>query len=232
MTKLVERALVKDVLQIARADTRSDQLLDSLIQNVSAECERLTRRKFTYVDQVLEYHPSYDQEFIDPEPQFMIVDTYPIDTTRPLAVSWSPFDFRNDLFINLDPSTGDFDATRGDIGFISVRQMGSAASNLPFIGGIMFSYAPRGFKITYSGGYPITAIPSPYDDPDPMDDFGVTQVPDGLKFTVAKKVAADFRALRPDKDFSMKRGLLNPATTALGTFVQDLKPWTKKDVLF
>jgi hypothetical protein len=231
VTKLTERALVKDLLQIPRADSRQDTILDSLIQTVSAECERICRRNFSHQPFIVEYFTSYDQSFSDPEPQLLIVGSFPIDGSFEPQVQWSPYDHREDLFIKLEHSTGDYSYDL-ESGLISIRYMGVAATNLPIVGGTLFTYHPRGFQVSYAGGYPTNDAPSPDDNPDPLDDYGITQVPTGLKLTVAKKVAADYRALRPVSDYFSRRGVLNQASVALDVFRQDLKPYMKRNVMF
>jgi hypothetical protein len=229
VSKLTERALVKDILQIPRADQRQDPLLDSLIEAASAETERICNRKFAYRENIVETWPSFDQSFADPEPQFHIVDSFPMSTSVP-QIQWSPYDQRPNLVVYLSYDTGDF-AFNPETGLISIRYMGVAATNLPFVGGIMFTYHPRGFQITYSGGYPTTAPPSPNDNPDPLDDYGVTDVPVALKLIVAQKAAEDFRALRPPPrpERAVSRPLQDLATQRLA---ERLIPWRKRDRMF
>jgi hypothetical protein len=230
VVKLTDRALCKDLLQMPRADLRQDLILDGLIQSASEDAERITRRKFGYQANIVEYHPSYDQGFNDPEPVFFIVDSFPLDPLVAPIVKWSNADHRADLQTTLDPANGDF-TYDPEKGLFSIRYMGAATMTQPIIGGFQFSYAPRGFQVTYAGGYPVTEPPSSNDSPDPLDEYGVAQVPTGLKLIVAKKVAADYRALRPASNYFLRRGVLNVAVTAMETFRQDLTPYIKRDRL-
>ncbi len=68
MTKLTERALVKDILGIARADLMYDSILNGMIEAASNEAQEWCRRKFAYGIRT-ELHQSYEQASSDPTPQ-------------------------------------------------------------------------------------------------------------------------------------------------------------------
>lgn len=215
MVKLVERALVKDLLKMARADSLHDEILNNMIEQCSAEVERLTRREFEKKERT-EYHTSYEQTASDPDPQFVLLNAYPVDREQNFQMWWSAYDHRENLAIEMTEQEENFilDPVKG---MITVRSAGSMIANLPIIGNIAFSYAPRGFKILYTGGYPVNVKPEEEDE-DPMDDYGVVQVPYGLKILVAQKVAKDFRDTR----------VLLPFTDEER---KGLKPWNKKDMI-
>lgn len=215
MVKLTERALVKDYARIARADTFLDGLIASMIDQASADLEDLIRRKFEKKERT-EYHTSFDQTAFDPEPQLILPDAWPIDTAERIVLDWSPYDHRVGLSTQLTISEEDF-TVDSDKGFIWVRSSGGLVNELPLIGTTLFTYAPRGFRLTYTGGYSISTVPESH-TPDPLDDFGVADIPLGLKGIIAQKIARDLtrrRRLTPFDEEDMKL----------------LRPWTKKDLI-
>lgn len=215
MVKLTERARVKDYAKIARADTLHDGLINDMIEQASEEIQDLTRREFEK-KQRTEYHTSYEQTAFDPEPQIVLANAWPIDEGETIELIWSPYDHREGLTTELTQANEDF-TVDAEKGFIWVRSNGGLVNNLPLLGTTIFSYAPRGFKLTYTGGYEVTTEPQGH-TADPLDDFGVAQVPESLKNIVAQKIAKDLvemRFLRPFEDADRKL----------------LKPWTKKDMI-
>lgn len=215
MVKLVERALVKDLIRMPRADTMHDEILNDMIEQCSAEVERLTRRLFEKKERT-EYYTSYEQTASDPDPQFVLLNAFPVDREETFRMWWSAYDHRDNLSIEMTEVEENFilDAEKG---MITVRSAGSMIANLPIIGNIAFTYAPRGFKVQYTGGYAKTVKPDGEED-DPMDDYGVVQVPQSLKVLVAQKVAKDFRDTRVLMPFSDEER-------------KALKPWNKKDMI-
>lgn len=214
MVKLVERALVKDLLRLPRADTLQDGILNGMIEQCSAQVERITRREFTYAARV-EYHRSYEQTAVDPEPQYITLNAFPVDTDETFLLQWSPHDHRTGHIIDLSESNEDYELL-AEKGMVVVRTAGGIVNNLPLLGSIIFSYAPRGFKVTYTGGYAVSEHPG--GDPDPLDDYDVVQVPDSLKQVVAQKVALDFQAVR------MLRAFTDDERKSLSL-------WEKKDMI-
>lgn len=236
--KLCERSYVKNFLQMPLADTRQDAVINEHIQQASAEAELYTRRKFTY-GQYTEYYPAYEQTIIGLDRQVLLVDAAPIDTTQPIYLAFSPFNHIANTIIVLQWSPqmeadGSADFTvRADKGQYDVLKLGILTANFPVFAGVGFTYSERGFKTVYTGGYPVTTVPNdPNFTPDPIDDFGVVQVPESLKLIVARKAAFDYRALRAKDSIFQKRGQLNPVQSSMDEFRQSLKPWTKKDMLF
>lgn len=184
--RLVERALLKDIIGMARADTGSDNLLDAMLEAATDEVMRLTRRQYLK-GPYTEYYKSYEQLPSDPTSQWIWVDVPPFDTQASITVSYS--------------STGNHD-TDGSILTVGKEYaigtsldhvevfsitVGSGVAFVPYFG---YAHNPRGFKITYTGGYAASADPV---GDDPMDEPGVVQVPAGLKMVIASKIAKDFR---------------------------------------
>lgn len=213
MTILVERALVKDILQIPRADTVADYLLSALIEQASDEAEDYCRRKFLKKERV-ETFRSYEQAGWDPEPQYIWLDG-PVDMSQPFIVSWQ--DTANYSRNGNDISAGKYDLDP-EKALLKIRgDTSELLSRLPIPRGSYFGNSPAGFVVRYTGGYPIT-VASPNSTPDPLDDYGVVQVPKGLKMAIAQKVARDFQTSRT----------LLPWTDEEHT---RLKAWKKKDII-
>lgn len=214
--KLVERALVKDLLEIARADTLQDAVLDSMINDASDEAAEFCRRKFEKEARV-EYFQSYDQTFFDPVPQFIWLDG-PIDLTAPFKIVFSSYGLHDTSGINLEDNNIDYklDLKESLINVYGISGTSSDPALIGLVGG-NFVYSPTGFQVTYTGGYEVTVKPDGEPD-DPMDDYGVVQVPRGLKMIVAQKVARDFT----DKK------MLMPWTDDEKL---SLKPYKKKDMI-
>lgn len=189
--KLTERNLVKDFLGVNRADALLNPMIDGMIEQISDEVEGLLPRKFTKVERT-EYHPSYDQNIADPMPQFIKLEAYPLDTALPITVHYSSCeDWDSEGFLLVADS--DYRVASAEKGVLTVRRASTILSEIAPIGGINLIYrmASRGFRVTYTGGYAITADSSPL-VADPLDDFGVVQVPMGLKTLLARKIAFDW----------------------------------------
>lgn len=210
MVKLTERMRVKDLANIARSDNLQDDKIDNMISQVSEEVERLTRRLFEKISRV-EYFTSYEQEIIISDPQILLVDAWPIDLNEPFELSYSRSgDHTSSYMLESDSYSVDFEK-----GFIWVNSLRGDLSTSFMIEGT--TYAPRGFKLSYTGGYDVSA-PSQGHISDPLDDFGVAQVPIGLQNFVAQKVAEGIS----------KKGFLEPwSKEELNT----LKVWAKKDLI-
>lgn len=215
--KLVERALVKDYANIPRADTLLDPQIDAMIEQISRECEDICRRKFAY-SQYTEYKLSYEQTFYDPDPQYIWTDAWPIDIKQPMRITWAPYSLHNTAGFDLQPN--DFSLAHADRGLIVVSgATGLANGLLPgWTKGRIYAYAPRGFRITYSGGYVVNNPDGESLSVDPLDDFGVVQVPRGLKMVLAMKVALDWRDFHALMPWSQEEMLA-------------LRPYKKKDML-
>lgn len=214
--KLTERAKVKDLLGIARSDSLQNDLLDGLIEQNSEQVEELCRRSFTKAART-EYYQSYDQDAYDPCPQYLWLDG-PIDKTQLLEIKWAPYDQHDEVGIALTGTDYQLDEGRA---LIIVRAATGPIAGMPIARGLVlpvFTFAPRGFQVRYTGGYPVSEKPD--NEPiDPMDDYGVTQVPNSLKAVVAFKCATDW-----------KEGN-KMALPWVPEQVAQLKPWKKKDVL-
>jgi len=182
-----------------------------MIEQCSEEVEYLTRRYYAKKQRV-EYYTSLEQVFGDPVPQFVLLNAYPVDTGAAFTMEWSPNDYKDELSVTLESTDYTLDAEKGKV---SVKSAGGLVNSLAILYSKMFTYAERGFRITYTGGYAVTTEPVG-NTADPLDDFGVVQVPEGLKLLVAQKVAKEFKLNRFYKPFSDEE---RPA----------LKPWTKKD---
>jgi hypothetical protein len=189
--KLLERALVKQLLLIPYADLQFDPILDGLIEAASDQAQTITRRQFLKAQRT-EIYPSYDLDD-DPEPQFILTDAVPIDSLANITVGWSPYSDRSSETL-FQPTTGAIavDYEKGKITFLNPNLYGTRTALLapPRIG-----YAPQGFRITYTGGYEASTKPTG-EPADPTDDYGVIQAPAGLKMILATKIATDFKASR------------------------------------
>lgn len=232
--KLCERALLKNLLSMPTADPRQDETLNALIEQASEETEFLTRRKFMY-GEYTEYYPSYDQTIVGLDKQTILVDAFPIDITKKVYLAFSPFNHMNQTVVELQWSP-DLQARNAcdftvipERGRYDVLKLGILTANFPVFAGVGFTYAERGFKTVYWGGYPLSVKPDNEPD-DPLDDYGVTQVPYGLKLIVAKKAAAEYNLMRVKEPFIQRRGP-SVSETIQQEFRAALKPWSKKDVM-
>lgn len=212
--KLTERALVKDLLEIARADTLQDTILNNMIEQASEEAESACRRSFTKAARV-EYYRSYEQMVYDLEAQYIWLDG-PVDTDEVFSIVYDPTNEHATAGLTLELTDYVLDAAKG---LVTVKGATGLSRNLAIsvISGAVFLYSPTGFQVTYTGGYEMTVKPDGEDD-DPLDDYGVTQVPNGLKMIIAQKVARDFTAKK----------MLMPWTD---DEMASLKPFKKKDIL-
>jgi len=220
--KLLERSLVKDLANISRADTAWDTQLNGLIELASENVERITRRKFDK-KQRIEFYQSYEQGPVDPTPQYVYTDALPIDSTATLTIFWDPYNKHDDSGIELLLSKGDFEIIDEE-GLLRIHTASGLINQLPPTrwGIPIFSYNPIGFKITYTGGYVTTTKPTA-EPVDPLDDYGVTQVSDGLKLVIAQKIAIDWLG-----DSKTPGKMLKPWTEEQKS---QLRPWMKKDIL-
>lgn len=153
--KLVSRAVVKDLANIARADTFQDLVLDHLIEQVSEDAASFLERDFSKQARV-EFHQSYDQYWDDPTAQYIHLNAYPVDTLAPFELIWAAHEqhdtnpvalLESNQDYKLDPVTGVI-RVRGASGLVSQLAL-SVSGGLPIIG-----YNPSGFRVTYTGGYP------------------------------------------------------------------------------
>jgi hypothetical protein len=214
LTKLTERALVKDLIGIARADLIYDTILNGMIDTASDRAEEWCRRKFAYGLRE-EFHQSYEQSLSDPNPQYVWLDG-PIDPAVQLIINWSWNEWQ-DFAQELSRESYTVDLEQGLI-VLTLKLASPGYSYSPFPYSRQFVTSPTGFKVKYAGGYPVSAPPTTGYTFDPSDDYGVVQVPDGLKLAVAQKVAADFtnnRIVTPWSDDQL----------------QLLRPYKKKDMI-
>lgn len=192
-SKLTERKYVKDFLGLNRADTLLNDVFDGLIELTSGEVESITGREFDLKERT-EYYRSYNQDVMDPCPQFIKLQSYPLDTDERLILTYSSNESWDStgqvLVVGTDYQIAD--ATKG---VLTVLGASGISLELQMLGrgGYIFRAAPRGFRITYSGGYSVSTLSSP-NTSDPLDEYGVAQVPLSLKMIVAKKVASDYKA--------------------------------------
>jgi len=194
---LIERSLVKDLINVPRADTLWDSVLNSLIEQASDDVRRFTRREFDKIIRT-EFLTSFEQSAYDPDPQYLWLLGVPIDTGQAITVVWDAYDRHDTSGITLTEADGDYfvDAPRG---LIVVRQASNVSQELLVAGSIagpLFTYNPRGFKVTYTGGFALSVqgTPPPTIDPDPIEDFGIPAIPNGLKMVMARKIATDWTA--------------------------------------
>lgn len=212
--KLLERALVKDLANIPRADTQWDTTITAMIERASFEVEDFTRRKFEELARV-DYFKSYEQNFYEPDPQYIFLPAFPVDIGETFTIVWAAYDNHDTNGSILDAAQNDYilnDVT----GVATIRGASGLVDNIPVsVRGLpIFTYDPRGFKVTYTGGYALSVGVNT----DPLDDFGVVQVPDSLKIILAKKIADDWKEAK----------MLLPWTKEQR---QSLKPWKLRDLI-
>jgi len=211
MPKLVERERVKDCIGMARADSIQDDVLNSMILQASEQVEQITRRTFTKGAHV-EYHESYDQPPSDPDGQFLWIKAPPIDTVVSVTIVWSPNDDHDANGTALKAAT-DF-RVDGDTIFVKPIASGSLSGSAAIfaLSSPHITWSPTGFKVTYTGGFAIlnpTPVPDP--TPDPLDDYDIVSVPQGLKDVIARKVATDWKDGKMIKPWTgEQKGLLLP----------------------
>lgn len=190
--KLTTRKQVKMFLNMAKADALRNEMLDAMIDQVSAEAMEITNRKFDYRQRV-EYHQSYEQGMGDPVPQYIFPMAPPIDVEKPIRLSWSATHQYQDT--ELEISTPDIVVSSG-LEAIIVR-VGALTYNPNYLsyysGTPAIGYSPMGFKLDYFGGFPteneVEEIP---EDADPLDEYNVIQVPLGMSTVLARKIAEDY----------------------------------------
>jgi len=205
---------VKDLLGIARADCLNDHLLSAMIEQTSAEVERYTRRKFDEIQRE-EFFVSHDMDGVDPVPQYLHLNA-PVDEQLFFEIVWAMYDRHDTDGIILVPD--DFRLT-AETGLVTIRSSSAITSQILPLGRLpWYQYSPNGFRVTYTGGFPVTIAPTG-DPADPLDDFGVTLVPDGLQQVVAMKIKQDFTEC----------GMCQPWTAEQR---QWLWPYKKDDLLF
>jgi hypothetical protein len=222
MSKLLERALVKDLLGIARADSFYDYLLDSMVQQASEEVGTYCRRVFERSARV-EFFKSYDQMPGDTDSQYVWLDG-PVDLAEQLELRWSDQMDHDTNGIVLERDRDYRVDTRRDVLIIT-----GYYGNISSVSSRLMAYIrdhSQGFKVRYTGGYAVSEEPGGH-TADPTDDFGVTAVPPGLKMAIAQKIAKDWRAARtlPVPNPTPK---LTPWTDE---DLSTLRPWKKMDTL-
>lgn len=141
----------------------------------------------------------------------------------PPSVVWAPNEFHDTMGVTLNPGVPGDRSRMPDFavdprrGCITVRRASGLMNGvLPlYLGKLVFAYAPKGFRVTYSGGYPVTQEPTDADyEFDPLDEFGVTQVPIGLKTIIARHVA---NLWKPDPATKLTTRGLSIRGQSLGT---------------
>lgn len=228
LLKLVEMSLVKDMCNIAQADTMNNAQLRNMIEQVSREAEHFCRRTFTYGFRT-EYFQSYDQQPYDPVPQYCWATSYPIDPVQPIELVWAVNEMHDTIGAILDSTDYQVDYDRGL--FVIRRTTGVFQGILPLIRGrLIFVNAPRGFRIKYTGGYhSLTPTPTVPYTADPLDDYDVLDVPVGLKMVLARKIAEDWRAQKTEGKDKASQSVLKPWTTEQ---IDTLHPWRLDDTIF
>ena len=211
------------MLDINRADALFDDALDWMIQAASDQVRKLTGREFTKLART-EYHTSYETYLNEPDPQYIFTNSWPIDTGQPLKITYAAYERHTTAGIELTNSGEDpdyvVDAEDGVIMVQRVSGRGQQPLHYGYSGVPITVYAPRGFKVEYTGGYELTPDPA---TGDPLDEFGIPQIPDGLKFIIAQKVATDFLAAKQMHASSGEPQKFK-ATGSAGM----LKPWTEE----
>jgi len=186
--KIVSRARVKDLIGIPRADTLWDERINDVIQQATSEVQEIILDRALKYEQRVEYLQSYEQMPADPSPQYLWMRAWPIDTEEDLDIVYSPNDQHatNGLTLTVDT---DYTVV-ADKGLIIIKGAVFLTPDL-WVGTRGIGYSPRGFQVTYYGGYQVN---SEYEEQDPLDDFNVLEVPSGLASIVASKIADDWLA--------------------------------------
>lgn len=210
--RLVERSYVKNLLGIALADTMLNAEIDNVLDFHCQMVEEITDRVFNEVERT-EYHQSYEQSWADPEPQIIFLKAAPIDTGETFTIVYAPYEQHatqgTTLVLNDDYWISD--ETKGIIHIL--KASGNITTN-PYIalGSPSIAYAPRGFQITYTGGYADSAG----SNTDPLHDYGIPTIPVALKQLIAGKAARDF-----------KDGRFQPSVWTADERMS-LKPWFRR----
>jgi len=195
--RLTEKSRAKTAMGLARADNLLNDIVIGMIEELSEMVQDECFREFEKRERT-DFITSYDQYPSDPVPQFLKVKAWPIDPDAALTVTYSPNDDHDNaaytLVLNTDYSV-DYDS--GTIIIKASPQLGFRT--LPQLAGLAYAYAPRGFKVTYTGGYAVNdTVSSP---PDPLDDDGMIMVPLGLRSFIASKIGADYIAKKQIQQF-------------------------------
>ena len=207
--KLVERLRVKDFLELPRADLQKDYALEQLIERASAEVERVCRRSFSRGtrETLIEWPraPSYGS----PNPIYKFLDL-PVVEAEDFVVEGVAFTApTGEGLVQLQPTAYSINYLTGVVTISPNIVYNQAIIGWP----IQITH----MRVKYTAGYEVTERPM-NEDEDPLDDYGVTSVPDGLKHVVTQLVADSYRNNR-------------------GVFISEryqrlLAPWKKRDILF
>ena len=151
-TKLVDRASIKDLLGIARADSLYDQTFNRLITEASEFVTNYCRRNFLKGART-EFYRSYDQWPGDQDPQYIWLDG-PIDLTAQFEITYAAHQDRDtngvilvkdeDYRIDLEQS------------LVTVYTVSTLYLRVALLTKALIEYSPTGFRVKYTGGYPIT----------------------------------------------------------------------------
>ena len=194
--KLCRRVKVKDFTNIARTDAKFDLILDSMISNMSRQVQQYCQRQFVY-GQRTEFHESYDQdirvEIIHEDPQYVHVEAVPIDLTQPVDLRFSfdrDWDNSKQLVLNTDFYVDDMpDSPASVIRVFPERVLTAVATSVVLaLRQRTVHTHPMGFRITYTGGFPVVTPGGDCLD----NDETFVNVPEGLQDFVAMKVAMHF----------------------------------------
>jgi len=151
MAQLTSRSLVKQLSNLNETDTRFDTMITAMIESACDQVEHILERTFTYAAYT-EFHRSYSQSFSDPDQQYIWVQSPPIDDAETITVVWA---LRNDHDVNGISLTqnNDWTLTEAKDGIIIDRLRSIDTAFLPVGRSHILSYAPRGFKVSYTGGF-------------------------------------------------------------------------------
>lgn len=235
MAVLVGRSAVKDIANVPSADTRWDPVIDALRERATRDVEEATGRAFAEAEYV-EFHPSYNQVFGDPTPQWVIVKAPPIQSVAELV--FAPFDDHDDNGTPLvQGQDWQFEENRhGEKWALRVQRFSSVPTTLPLPAGFtsILQESPTGFRVTYTGGYAASATTV---DPDPLDEGeeGVIGAPSALQHLVALKVADDLLWIQANRRQDPEQlstilqagGLLRPWSADQA---EALRSWTRRDL--
>lgn len=144
---LTSREVLGQFINLREDDDRYDQLLEYFVIQASELIEEYLGRGLEKKERT-EFHQSKDSQPGDPIPQHLWLDSFPLDLDEQFTVQYSnelnwdtQINLASDKYCQVDPDKG------------IVRIFTPLRSS---INPEVFTDHMMGFKITYTGGYPVT----------------------------------------------------------------------------
>lgn len=204
---LVGLAAIKRLANVSETDARWDDVLNLLRDRVGSDVEDITGRQFPKQTRT-EFFQSYPQEWGDPTPQWIFPNAFPIDEAASIALTWAPFDDHDTNGTDLEKDK-DWRFERDHAGRavgIRVQRFSSFPQNfpLPLRGGSILRDSPTGFRLTYDGGFDLSAAAPTPGAGENVDCFlaGEAEV---VQFDAADAPLADLAAQKAAADFQYLR---------------------------